>query len=116
MAWPTYSPDLNRIEYIWVALKNSIHKTNPNLPTISGGALKVKEAIGKAVIECWGALGNVMFDRLIESMLRRVAAVIKAEGWYQVLIFFLKSKLTFCISIDPHYPTIISHIFSYNGC
>ena len=88
MKWPTYSPDLNPIEHIWVALKDSMHKAHPNLPTVSGGALKVKEAIGKALIECWDALGDEVFDRLIESMPRRVAAVIKAEGWYTKYLNF----------------------------
>ena len=59
-----------------------MHKALPTLLIISGGALKVKKAIGKALIECWDVLGDEVFDRLIESMPRRVAAVIKAERWY----------------------------------
>ena len=65
-----------------------MHRAHPSLSTISGGAPKVKKAIGKALIECWDALGDEVFDRLIESMPRRVAAVIKAEGWYTKYLNF----------------------------
>ena len=60
----------------------------------------VKEALTDALLETWNSSPESLLESLYSSMPRRIAAVIKAEGWYTkywqeaevgslVLMFFL---------------------------
>ena len=82
MKWPSYSPDLNLIEMIWKKIKNMIYKAHPELRISSLGAHSLKEEIEKAVFEAWLALDPDWCENLMESMPRRVEAVLKANGGY----------------------------------
>ena len=42
---PTYSPDVNPIEHVWVAFKCRLTRKYPNLPNTQGGPKKVKGTI-----------------------------------------------------------------------
>jgi hypothetical protein len=74
MEWPAQSPDLNPIEHLWNHLKRRLARY---------------EEAPKGMIELWERV-QVEWDRiepevcqgLIESMPRRVDAVIKAKGGY----------------------------------
>jgi transposase len=35
MEWPSYSPDLNPIEYVWFLLKEAIYKLRPDILTMT---------------------------------------------------------------------------------
>lgn len=72
MNFPPRSPDLNPIEHLWDVLEQGVqgHHTAP-----------------KNLTELWTVLANIWqaipverFQKLVESMPRRVAAVIKARG------------------------------------
>jgi transposase len=77
--WPPYSPDLNPIKYIWWVLKRMLTEHYPHLDGTSADDIEEME---EALKDCWARISKETFDRLYESMPRRVAACIKARGWY----------------------------------
>lgn len=72
LEWPAQSPDLNPIEHLWAHLKRQLkgYETPPN------GLLELWQRIQ---VEWEGIEAQVCQD-LIESMPRRIAAVLKARG------------------------------------
>jgi hypothetical protein len=72
--WPAQSPDLNPIEHLWNHLKNQLSKYEepPN------GILQLWERVQKE----WDMIPPEVSQNLIESMPRRVAALLKAKGGY----------------------------------
>jgi len=67
------SPDLNPIEHLWDHLKRRLESMN----TPKGG-IGALERVEKE----WEGIGASVCQNLIESMPRRVNAVIKAKGGY----------------------------------
>ena len=74
MTWPAQSPDLNPIEHLWDHLKRKLARYE-NAP---GGMQELWERVE---VE-WDKIGVDVCQKLIESMPRRVAAVIRAKGGY----------------------------------
>jgi DDE superfamily endonuclease/Transposase len=74
MKWPAQSPDLNPIEHLWNHLKRKLgeYERPP------GGILELWERVQ----EEWEKIEPEVCQKLIESMPRRIAAVIKAKGSY----------------------------------
>jgi DDE superfamily endonuclease len=72
MAWPAQSPDINPIEHLWVHLKNRLKE----YPTPPKGVFELWERVE----EEWNKILPETCQKLIESMPRRVQAVIKAKG------------------------------------
>ena len=72
--YPTWSPDLNLIKHLWQHLKKRLGEH----PTLSGGILELWERVEKE----WEAIPQSVCRDLVESMPRRVAAVIEAKGGY----------------------------------
>ena len=72
LSWPAQSPDLNPIEHLWELLKRLLaaYEDPPH------GLFQLWERVA---IE-WGKIAKEECQKLIESMPRRVAAVIKAKG------------------------------------
>jgi transposase len=72
LPWPAQSPDLNPIEHLWELLKRLLaaYEDPPQ------GLFQLWERVA---IE-WGKIAKEECQKLIESMPRRVAAVIKAKG------------------------------------
>ena len=70
--WPAQSPDLNPIEHLWSHLK---HKLNQ----YDGPPNGVFEIWDRAAEE-WGEIELEVCQKLMESMPRRLEAVIKARG------------------------------------
>ena len=69
--WPGNSPDLNSIENLWTVLKDKVSEKQPT------NTKELKEAI-KAV---WVLeLSDEYCQSLVESMPKRLEAVIKAKG------------------------------------
>jgi transposase len=74
LPWPAQSPDLNPIEHLWSHLKRKLgeYERPPS------GILELWERIE----EEWGKIEPSVCQNLIESMPRRVEAVLKAKGSY----------------------------------
>ena len=72
ISWPAQSPDLNPIEHLWEHLKCQLrqYETPP----------KGVHELWDRVSEEWNAISPETCQNLIESMPRRIQAVIKAKG------------------------------------
>ena len=71
--WPAQSPDINPIEHLWDELERRL-RARPNPPT------SVPDLTNALVAE-WKQIPAAMFQHLVESLPRRVEAVIAAKGW-----------------------------------
>jgi len=74
MKWPAQSPDLNPIEHLWFHLKQQLAK---HLVPPAG----INE-LWERVQEEWNKIPASVCQNLIESMPRRVEAVLKSKGGY----------------------------------
>jgi len=74
MVWPAQSPDLNPIEHLWRILKIKCAE----YPEPPKGILELWE---RAEAE-WNKIERGVCQNLIESMPRRIEAVIKAKEGY----------------------------------
>ena len=74
MKWSAQSPDINPIEHLWWDLKRRLAKYE----TPPSGAEELWEC---CQVE-WEKILKEVCQNLIESMPRRVQAVIKAKGGY----------------------------------
>jgi hypothetical protein len=74
LEWPSQSPDLNPIEHLWVWLKRRLNQYE-HPPS---GMIELWERIEAE----WDKIGMDKCLRLIESMRRRIEAVLKAKGMW----------------------------------
>ena len=72
LVWPAQSSDLNPIEHLWVHLKRTLQ----HYPTPPKGVHELWERVE----EEWNGISAETCQRLIESIPRRIRAVIKAKG------------------------------------
>ncbi|GFU72060.1 HTH_Tnp_Tc3_2 domain-containing protein [Trichonephila clavipes] len=70
--WPSKSPDMHIIEYIRNALQRAVQKRSPPLLTLTD--------LWTALQDPWCHLPSTLLQPLIESMPRRVAALLRACG------------------------------------
>jgi hypothetical protein len=74
LSWPAQSPDINPIEHLWGQLKRKLK----NYDHPPGGILELWERVEKE----WNEIKAEECQKLIESMPRRVQAILKAKGGY----------------------------------
>ena len=79
--WPPYSPYLNPIKNIWKLLKQGIYEKYPKPATFSSSSESLQKLVD-AAIELWEEIGVEMGNRVVDSMPRRIEAVLAAHGWY----------------------------------
>lgn len=70
--WPANSPDLNPIEHLWHILRTNVNKRTPRP--------RRKQDLIEALQEEWAKLDLTVIGELIQSMPRRLQAVIDAKG------------------------------------
>ena len=80
MDWPPYSPDLIPIENLWALLKKESYKVYPDLNSLEGKGDEAESKLFGILQEAWGNIREGVIDGLVQSMPRRVAALIAAEG------------------------------------
>ena len=78
--FPSYLPNFNPIEYLWLALKRKIFELYLELKHMGQSKEDLKCLI-EACKEAWLAIDQGLMRRLINSMDRRLEAVKKAHGW-----------------------------------
>ncbi|GIY13323.1 transposable element Tcb1 transposase [Caerostris darwini] len=72
MEWPAQSPDLNPIEHLWDELDRRLRACTP--------LSKSKPELWNFLLNIWKEIPLATMTNLVESMPRRVAAVIAAKG------------------------------------
>ena len=82
MEFPPNSPDLNPIENLWAILKAELYRQYPDTMYLQGSGKAVREEFRNRVNKIWWSIGEEVLNRLIDSMSRRIQAVLKAKGWY----------------------------------
>ena len=80
MDWPPQSPDLNPIENLWVQFKAIFHERFHTMFEYPSKSLEARYRYGEVLQQVWYEIGQDLIDALIESMPRRVQAVIEAKG------------------------------------
>jgi transposase len=72
LTWPPQSPDLNPIEHLWDELERRLRKRQ-SMP-------KTKQELFSALKEEWFKIEPDVLAKLVDSMPRRVQAVLKSRG------------------------------------
>ena len=67
---PSHAPDLSLIEYLWALIKQQL----------SGRRVNSHDEVWDATLEAWNSISAPQLMKLVESMPRRLEAVIKANG------------------------------------
>ncbi len=82
MKFPPNSPNMNPIKHLWAALKKELYHHFPDTPDLPGGPDVVQCALAERLAIVWTDIGLDIMNALIDSMPRRVQALIDVKGWY----------------------------------
>lgn len=78
--WPAYSPDLNSIENLWSGFKVKFYKRFLDTKSEVTSGQEAIEKYSDALKQVWAECREELVHALVESMLRRCAAVITVNG------------------------------------
>ncbi len=71
LKWPPQSPDLNPIEHLWDVVEREIRIMDVQPTNL--------QQLRDAIMSIWTKISEVCFQYLVESMQRRITAVLKAK-------------------------------------
>ncbi len=72
LKWPPQSPDLNPIEHLWDVVGREIHIMDVQTTNL--------QQLRDAIMTIWSKTSEECFHHLVESMTRRIKAVLKEKG------------------------------------
>lgn len=72
LQWPPQSPDLNPIEHLWGVVEREIRIIDVQPTNL--------QQLHDAIMSIWTKISEECFQHLVESMPRRIKAVLKAKG------------------------------------
>nr|KAF6310699.1 hypothetical protein mMyoMyo1_008757 [Myotis myotis] len=72
LRWPPESPDLNPVEHLWDEIKRAIRQLVPQPSNLT--------ELDSAIHQAWCQIPRINFQHLVESVPRRIAAVLKAKS------------------------------------
>uniref|UniRef100_A0A9J8AZF2 Tc1-like transposase DDE domain-containing protein n=2 Tax=Cyprinus carpio carpio TaxID=630221 RepID=A0A9J8AZF2_CYPCA len=72
LKWPQQSPDLNPIEHLWDVVERELHALDVHPTNL--------HQLQDAILSIWANISKECFQHLVESMPRRIKAVLKAKG------------------------------------
>lgn len=73
LPWPAQSPDLNPIEHLWDVLERKVRKRTPHPKNIN--------ELFDILVEEWNNINIEILENLVDSMPRRIEAVIDSKGY-----------------------------------
>lgn len=79
--WPPYSLDLNPIKHISCHLKQAVYRLRPDLDNESSKDRQL-EILTEVLPEAWRSIRRGIIEGVLDSMPRRVQAVLDAGGWH----------------------------------
>jgi len=82
MDWPSNSPDMNLIENLWAHVKIELYKRYPDTATLRRPCHIICAKLRERLLEVWWEIGEDVLNRLVDSMVDLVQALIDAKGWY----------------------------------
>ena len=91
--WPPHSPNLNPIELVQRLLKLKLFQLYPELAEI-GRSQDNWEWFRRCLIYVWDSIEQAKIDSLIRSVLRRIATIRRARGYYTKYQFVLDSLVS----------------------
>ena len=74
LPWPAYSPDCNLIEHAWDTLDRAVRNRDIQPSNL--------DELARALQEEWRNIGQRAMNKLVESMPRRIQAVLDSRGGY----------------------------------
>ncbi len=72
LKWPPQSPDLNPIEHLWDVVEREIRIMDVQPTNL--------QQLGNTIMSIWTKISEQCFQKLVESMPRRIWVVLKAKG------------------------------------
>ncbi len=72
LKWPSQSPDLNPIEHLWDVVEQEIRIMDVQPTNL--------QQLRDAIMSIWTKISEECFQHLVESMPRRIKAILKAKG------------------------------------
>ncbi len=72
LKWPPHLPDINPIEHLWDVVEREIHFMDLQPTNL--------QQLCDAIMSIWTNISEECFQHLVESMPRRIKAVLKAKG------------------------------------
>ncbi len=119
LKWPPQSPDLNPIEHLWDVVEREIHIMDVQTTNL--------QQLCDAIMSIWTKISEECFQHLVESMPRRINAVLKANvgptRYWQGTCFFnallnlptFPQKSFYFIYLFCHQSQIFFHTASFSN-